>query len=76
MGALRDPLFGRGRNRIFAAAIVTAILGLPTGIDSIIEYAFGFACGLFIFQALFMRGMRAGPTSSRCACRLCRSGYR
>lgn len=42
---------------IVAAAAVTAGLGLPMGLDAVIEYLFGFAFGLLIFQALFMRGM-------------------
>src|SRR5712671_7275371 len=38
---------------IIAAAVVTASLGLPMWIDLLVEYATGFAFGLFIFQALF-----------------------
>ncbi len=45
---------------IIAAAIVTSVLGLPMGIDSVIEYVFGFGFGLLIFQALFMRTMLGG----------------
>lgn len=45
---------------IVAAAAITALLGLPMGIDLIIEYFFGFAFGLLIFQALFMRDMLGG----------------
>ena len=45
---------------IVAAAAVTAALGLPIGPDTVIEYAFGFAFGLLIFQALFMRGVMGG----------------
>lgn len=38
---------------IVLAAIVTYSLGLPNGIDLIIEYAAGFVVGLFVFQSLF-----------------------
>lgn len=38
---------------IILAAIVTYSLGLPNGIDLIIEYAAGFLVGLFVFQSLF-----------------------
>lgn len=45
---------------IVIAAAVTAALGLPMWQDLIAEYAFGFAFGLTIFQALFMRSMLGG----------------
>ena len=45
---------------IILAAAVTAMLGLPMWIDLIVEYAAGFAFGLFIFQALFMKNMMGG----------------
>ncbi len=45
---------------IIAAAAVTALLGLPMWIDFIVEYAAGFAFGLFIFQSLFMKDMLGG----------------
>ena len=45
---------------IITAAVVTAILGLPMWIDLIVEYVAGFAFGLFIFQALFMKNMMGG----------------
>ena len=45
---------------IILAAAVTAALGLPMWIDLIVEYAAGFAFGLFIFQALFMKTMMGG----------------
>jgi hypothetical protein len=41
---------------IITAAVITAALGLPMWIDLIVEYTAGFAFGLFIFQALFMKG--------------------
>lgn len=44
---------------IIAAAIVPA-LHLANGWDITIEYLAGFVCGLFIFQALMMRGMYGG----------------
>ncbi len=40
---------------IILAAVITAAVGLPMWLDVIVEYAAGFAFGLLIFQALFMR---------------------
>ena len=45
---------------IILAAAVTAVLGLPMGIDLIVEYIAGFAFGLLIFQSLFMKAMMGG----------------
>src|SRR5438874_394761 len=45
---------------IILAAAITAALGLPMRIDLIVEYLAGFACGLFIFQSLFMKSMMGG----------------
>jgi len=45
---------------IIVAAAITSILGLPMGVDAIVEYVAGFAFGLFIFQALFMKDMLGG----------------
>ncbi len=45
---------------IIVASVVTTAAGLPMWGDTIIEYVFGFAFGLFIFQALFMRDMLGG----------------
>lgn len=45
---------------IIVAATVTMALGLPMWVDVIAEYVFGFAFGLLIFQALFMRDMLGG----------------
>jgi manganese oxidase len=45
---------------IILAAAVTAALGLPMWLDLIVEYAAGFAFGLFIFQSLFMKSMMGG----------------
>jgi len=45
---------------IIAAAVVTAVLGLPMWLDLIVEYLAGFAFGLFIFQSLFMKNMMGG----------------
>jgi manganese oxidase len=45
---------------IIAAAVVTAALGLPMWVDLAVEYAAGFAFGLFIFQSLFMKDMAGG----------------
>ncbi len=45
---------------IITAAVIVAALGLPMSIDLVIEYAAGFAFGLFIFQSLFMKDMAGG----------------
>ena len=45
---------------IVIAASVVPFLGLTNGWDAVFEYAAGFVCGLFIFQALMMRGMFDG----------------
>jgi len=45
---------------IVAAAVITATLGLPMWLDLIIEYVAGFAFGLLIFQALFMKNVMGG----------------
>jgi hypothetical protein len=45
---------------IITAAVITATLGLPMRIDLVVEYATGFAFGLFIFQSLFMKSMMGG----------------
>lgn len=45
---------------IILVAFITALLNLPMAIDSILEYVSGFAFGLFIFQALFMKDMLGG----------------
>jgi FtsP/CotA-like multicopper oxidase with cupredoxin domain len=45
---------------IILAAAITAMLRLPMWIDLIVEYATGFAFGLFIFQSLFMKSMMGG----------------
>ena len=45
---------------ILLAATVTALLGFPMWVDIIVEYVAGFAFGLFIFQALFMKSMFGG----------------
>lgn len=45
---------------IIVAATITSLLGLPAGIDAAVEYVAGFAFGLLIFQALFMKDMLGG----------------
>ncbi len=45
---------------IIVAATITSLLGLPMGIDLVVEYVAGFAFGLMIFQALFMKIMLGG----------------
>ena len=56
---------------IIIAAAVTAMLGLPMWVDIIIEYIAGFALGLFIFQALFMKNMMGGTTGRTSAIPSC-----
>ncbi len=48
---------------VIAAAAITTALGLPMWQDVVAEYVFGFAFGLLIFQALFMRDMAGGSYS-------------
>ncbi len=45
---------------IIGAAVIVALLGLPMWLDLIVEYIAGFALGLFVFQALFMKNMMGG----------------
>lgn len=45
---------------IILAAVIVALLGIPMWLDLIIEYVAGFAIGLLIFQALFMKSMMGG----------------
>ena len=45
---------------IVVAAALTAVLGLPMWLDLIIEYVAGFAFGLLVFQALFMKDTMGG----------------
>jgi hypothetical protein len=45
---------------VIIAATITGLLGLPMWFDMTAEYVFGFAFGLFIFQALFMKDMFGG----------------
>lgn len=45
---------------IIVAAAITSLLGLPMGIDLVVEYLAGFGFGLLIFQALFMKVMLGG----------------
>jgi hypothetical protein len=45
---------------IITAAVITAALGLPMGVDLVVEYVAGFGFGLLIFQALFMKEMMGG----------------
>ncbi|MEO8733249.1 MAG: DUF4396 domain-containing protein [Flavobacteriales bacterium] len=42
---------------IIVAAAVTTTLGFPMWLDTLSEYFFGFAFGLLIFQALFMKNV-------------------
>lgn len=45
---------------IILAAAATAALGLPMGVDLVVEYIAGFTFGLLIFQSLFMKAMMGG----------------
>ena len=45
---------------IILAAALTGLIGWPMAIDLVVEYVAGFAFGLLIFQALFMRHMMGG----------------
>jgi hypothetical protein len=45
---------------VIVVAFITALLNLPMGLDSLLEYIAGFAFGLFIFQSLFMKDMLGG----------------
>jgi len=58
-GSTMHCLAGDATGIIVAAAITTS-LKLPMWLDSVYEYAFGFAFGLFVFQALFMKSMLGG----------------
>jgi hypothetical protein len=58
-GSAIHCMAGDATGVIVAAAITTA-LALPMWLDVSAEYLFGFAFGLLIFQALFMRDMAGG----------------
>ncbi|MGI8494604.1 MAG: DUF4396 domain-containing protein, partial [Pyrinomonadaceae bacterium] len=45
---------------IIVAAAITSFLGMPMGLDAVVEYLAGFAFGLFVFQALFAKNMLGG----------------
>jgi hypothetical protein len=45
---------------VIVAAAISSAIGLPMWLDVITEYVFGFAFGLFVFQALFLRDMFGG----------------
>lgn len=45
---------------IIVAAAITGAAGFAMGVDLVVEYVAGFAFGLFIFQALFAKGMLGG----------------
>ncbi|MDQ6932888.1 MAG: DUF4396 domain-containing protein [Candidatus Eremiobacteraeota bacterium] len=59
VGSTIHCLAGDATGIIFAAA-VTGFLGFPMWLETISEYIFGFAFGLLIFQALFMKDMMGG----------------
>lgn len=59
VGSTMHCLAGDATGIIIAAAVTTS-LRLPMWLDTVCEYAFGFAVGLLIFQALFMKGMMGG----------------
>ena len=58
-GSTIHCMAGDATGVILAAAITTA-LGLPMWLDVLAEYGFGFAFGLLVFQAFFMRDMLGG----------------
>ncbi len=45
---------------IIAGALIGVAFVMPPRVDATVEYVAGFAFGLFIFQALFMRGAMGG----------------
>ncbi len=45
---------------VIVSAAITSLFGFPMGIDAVIEYSAGFAFGLFIFQAFFMKDLLGG----------------
>lgn len=45
---------------IVIGAIIISFFVVPNGIDLIVEYVAGFACGLLIFQSIFMLPMLGG----------------
>ena len=59
VGSLMHCVAGDATGLILGA-IVTFHLGLPNGLDLIIEYLTAFVIGLLIFQALFMKSMVRG----------------
>ena len=58
-GSAIHCMAGDATGVILAAAVTTAF-GFPMWLDVTAEYMFGFAFGLLIFQALFMRDMTGG----------------
>ena len=59
VGSTVHCMAGDGAGIVVAAAITTT-LGLPMGLDLVVEYVAGFAFGLLVFQALFMKDMLGG----------------
>jgi hypothetical protein len=59
VGSLLHCVAGDATGIILAAAIVDG-LGLPNGIDLLLEYVAAFAVGLLVFPALFMPDMFGG----------------
>ena len=59
LGSLVHCLAGDATG-IILAAIVTTTLRFPMWLDVTLEYCFGFAVGLLIFQAIFMKDMLGG----------------
>src|ERR671919_2708888 len=49
---------------IILAATITALLGFPMWVDLTVEYVAGFAFGLLVFQALFMKDLMGGSYRS------------
>jgi len=59
LGSAIHCMAGDATGIILSAAVTTA-LGFPMWLDVTLEYAFGFAFGLLIFQAVFMKDMLGG----------------
>jgi hypothetical protein len=62
LGSTIHCVAGDATGIVVAAAITTSI-GLAMWGETIVEYVAGFAFGLFVFQALFMRDMLGGSYS-------------
>ena len=64
LGSTMHSVAGDGVG-ILAGAVIGGFLLLPAALDITMEYVLGFAFGLGIFQALFMRDMVGGSYLAR-----------